>query len=81
MDILKLFNLYDKEIQINIKGTIEDPLFQANQIGKLLTIKNIRSTIEKFDEDEKKDDVDTIDTIGRKQKATFLTEIGLYHQS
>ena len=47
MDILKLFNLYDKEIQINIKGTIEDPLFQANQIGKLLTIKNIRSTSKK----------------------------------
>ena len=30
MDILKAFKLIDKDIEINIKGTIDDPLFQAN---------------------------------------------------
>ena len=78
MDILKIFNLYDKDFHINIIGTVEEPLFQANQIGKLLDIKNIRSTIKDFDCDEKIDDVDTMDAINRKQKTTFLTENGLY---
>jgi prophage antirepressor-like protein len=77
MDILKIFNLYDNEIKINIIGTVENPLFQANQIGKLLGLKNIRSTIENFDKDEKMV-VDSIYSAGGKQKTTFLTEIGLY---
>ena len=38
MDILKIFNLYDKDFSINIIGTVEEPLFQANQIAKLLDI-------------------------------------------
>ena len=33
MDILKAFKLLDKTIEINIQGTLENPLFQANQIG------------------------------------------------
>ena len=33
MDILKAFSLFDTGRQINIQGTHEDPLFQANQIG------------------------------------------------
>lgn len=78
MEIIKLFVDNEDKIEINIIGTIENPLFQANQIGKLLGIKNIRSSIENFDEDEKKDDVDTMDAIGRKQNTTFLTENGLY---
>lgn len=78
MDILKIFNLYDKEFPVNIIGSVEEPFFQANQIAKLLGIKNIRSTIKDFDCDEKIDDVDTMDAINRKQKTTFLTEIGLY---
>lgn len=78
MDILKIFNLYDKEFPVNIIGSVEEPLFQVNQIAKLLGIKNIRSTIKDFDCDEKIDDVDTMDAINRKQKTTFLTEIGLY---
>ena len=45
MDILKAFSLLDAEYQINIQGTLEDPLFQANQIGKLLGIVNIRDSI------------------------------------
>jgi prophage antirepressor-like protein len=76
MDILKIFNLYDNEIKINIIGTVENPLFQANQIGKLLGLRNIRESIKNFDEDERC--VSTTDTLGGKQNITFLTEIGLY---
>jgi len=76
MDILKAFNLDDKEVHINISGTQDDPLFQANQIGTLLGLTNIRATLRDFDEDEKV--VNTIYTIRGNQETTFLTEIGLY---
>lgn len=76
MDILKIFNLYDKEIKINIIGTVENPLFQANQIGKLLGLRQILNTIKEFDEDEKVSH--TVGSHGGNQKTTFLTEIGLY---
>lgn len=42
MDILKEFQLSDKEIEINIKCTMNNHLFHANQIGKILEIKNIK---------------------------------------
>lgn len=76
MDILKAFSLYDAEYHINIKGTIDDPLFQANQIGKLLGIKNISDNISDFSSDEK--GLDKTDTLGGIQNTTFLTERGLY---
>ena len=42
MDILKAFKLInDKNIEVNIKGTPEEPLFNAKQIGNILEIKNI----------------------------------------
>lgn len=78
MDILKIFNLYDKDYNINIIGTVEEPLFQANQIAKLLDIKNIHTTIKDFDDDEKIVDIYAMDTRNRRQKTTFITELGLY---
>lgn len=76
MDILKIFKLYDREFPINIKGTVEKPLFQANQIGKLLGIKNISDAVSNYDERMRV--LEEIHTTGGKQKALFLTEIGLY---
>lgn len=76
MDILKAFSLLDAEYQINIQGTLEDPLFQANQIGKLLGISNIRDAIKDFSDNEK--GVGLTDTLGGKQETIFLTEYGLY---
>jgi len=76
MDILKIFNLYDKDFNINIIGTVEEPLFQANQIAKLLDIKKIHNTIKDFDNEEKV--THSMDSLGGKQKTTFLTENGLY---
>ena len=62
---------------INIQGTPEEPLFQANQIGSLLGLVNIRETIKDFDEDEK-GAVSGADSTGRQQTILFLTELGLY---
>jgi prophage antirepressor-like protein len=76
MDIIQAFVDNDATAEINIKGTYDDPLFQANQISKLLNIKNIHTTIKDFDEDEKV--IHTMDTLGGDQNITFLTEIGLY---
>ena len=76
MDILKAFSLLDTEYQINIQGTLENPLFQANQIGKLLGISNIRENLRDFSENEK--GVSLTDTPGGKQEIIFLTEHGLY---
>ena len=76
MDILKAFSLFDKEFSINIQGTLENPLFQANQIGKLLGISNIRDAIKDFSDKEK--GVGLTDTLGGTQNLIFLTELGLY---
>jgi prophage antirepressor-like protein len=53
MDILKSFFLNETEHNINILWENDKPLFRANEIGKILDIKNIRSSIEDFDNDEK----------------------------
>ena len=42
MDILKAFKINTDEFHVNIQGTHEEPLFQANQIAKILDIKKIR---------------------------------------
>jgi prophage antirepressor-like protein len=76
MDILKSFSLCGSDYPINIQGTIENPLFQVNQIGKLLNIKNIRNQTSKFNESQKV--VCQTDTLGGIQNVTFLTEKGLY---
>ena len=76
MDILKAFSLIDETHHINIQGTVENPLFQANQIGKLLGISNISQAIKDFEEDERV--LILNDTLGGQQEINFLTEIGLY---
>lgn len=76
MDILKAFSLLDTEYQINIQGTLEDPLFQANQIGKLLGIGNLPENLRDFDNEEKV--MFLTHTPGGKQEMIFLTETGLY---
>jgi prophage antirepressor-like protein len=76
MDILKAFSLLDTDYQINIQGTLEDPIFQANQIGRLIGISNIRENLRDFSDNEKC--VSLTDTLGGKQEIVFLTEYGLY---
>lgn len=76
MDILKAFSLNNKEIQVNIQGTSEEPLFQANQVGDILGLTNIRVTIKDYDDDEKV--VSSTYTLRGMQTTVFLTELGLY---
>jgi prophage antirepressor-like protein/Uri superfamily endonuclease/regulator of replication initiation timing len=76
MDIVKAFNENDLHTEIVIKGTIDDPLFRASDIGVVLDIASIRSVLRDFDESEKV--VHTMHTLGGTQEVTFLTEKGLY---
>jgi prophage antirepressor-like protein len=76
MEIVKAFNENNLHTEIVIKGTYEEPLFRANDIGEILEMSNIRSHVQHFDKSEKV--VNTIDTLGGSQQVTFLTEKGLY---
>ena len=76
MDIVKAFNTNDLHTEIIIKGTIDEPLFRASDVGVVLEMSNIRATIVDFDESEKV--VNNVDTLGGAQEVTFLTEKGLY---
>ena len=63
--------------EIRIYGTTERPLFIAADVGVILEIKNIRTSIAKF-EDWKKEDVHNVYTPSGNQTMTALTESGLY---
>lgn len=76
MEVVKAFNTNSLHTEIVIKGTCEEPLFRANDIGEILEMGNIRTTIQNFDISEKV--VHTMDTLGGSQQVTFLTEKGLY---
>jgi len=76
MDILKAFSLCDEQYPINIQGTIENPLFQAKQIGALLKMSNIISTITNYGKELKV--IEDFASLGGIQKTAFLTEAGLY---
>ena len=54
MDIVKAFNTNDLHTEIAIKGTIDDPLFRASDVGVVLDMVNIRATIVDFDDSEKR---------------------------
>ena len=76
MEIVKAFNCNKLHTEIVIKGTNNDPLFRASDIGEVLEISNIRTTINNFDDSEKR--IEIISTQGGRQNVTFLTEKGLY---
>ena len=76
MEVVKAFNANELHTEIIIKGTFEEPLFRASDIGAVLELSNIHTSIQHFDESEK-DDIHTMDSIGRQQ-VSFLTEKGLY---
>jgi prophage antirepressor-like protein len=77
MEVVKAFNENGMTQTITIKGTSENPLFRASDIGSILEISNIRQTIKDFDNTEKVA-VSIADSIGREQNVSFLTELGLY---
>ena len=62
--------------ETRIFGTIADPLFVADDIGKILGIKTIRTTINEYEEDEKS--LATVNMSGGSRQMLLLTESGLY---
>jgi prophage antirepressor-like protein len=78
MDFFKSFVFAGSDHRIRIiMETRDDPLFCANDVGKVLGIANIRSNIAKLDVDEVAVVV-TDDPLGVAQKTNFLTELGVY---
>lgn len=76
MEIVKAFNSNELHTEIIIKGTPQDPLFRASDIGNILDITNIRTSTKDFTDREKV--VRDMNTPGGNQQVTFLTEKGLY---
>ncbi len=76
MDIIKTFENNNAGMHITIRGTHEEPLFRASDIGAILDISKIRNTISDFDSSEKV--AHTVGTPGGPQEVLFLTEKGLY---
>lgn len=68
--------LFD-ELPVRVVIIDEEPWFVANDAAAVLGIRNVRTSIAEFPDDEK-DGVDTTDAIGRAQKTTVLSEPGLY---
>ena len=76
LDFFKHFLFNEREHKVAILWKEDEPLFRADEIGKILEMGNIRSSIANFDADEM--GVHTMDTLGGNQQVTFLTESGLY---
>ena len=70
--LIKQFN----GLNIQVYGTYEEPLFKAKDIGDLLDIKKIRTTLDNLDESCKV--LKDAHTMGGLQQQLFLTEDGLY---
>lgn len=76
MDIVKAFTTNNMHTEIVIKGTHEEPLFRASDVGEILELTNIRINIQDFNDTEKI--IQIMSTLGGQQHVTFLTEKGLY---
>jgi hypothetical protein len=50
MEVVKAFTTNNLHTEITIKGTFDTPLFRASDIGEVLEINNIRTSITNFDE-------------------------------
>ncbi|CBN80417.1 EsV-1-117 [Ectocarpus siliculosus] len=76
MDVLKTFVFDNTEHVVDIQVVDDKPMFKADQIGKIIGLKQMRSSVRHFDRDEKV--VQRMHTRGGEQDCTFLTEMGAY---
>jgi prophage antirepressor-like protein len=76
MEIVKAFSANELHTHITICGTTEHPLFRASDVGEVLEIKNIRTHIQNYTEEEKI--FIHTKSNGGMQNVCFLTELGLY---
>lgn len=77
MEFAVLSNALFNGNEVRIYGTIDNPLFVANDIGAILGIKNVRDIVSKF-EGYEKEAVGIPDGLGATRLTTVLTESGLY---
>ena len=76
MEVTELAKELFKGHEVRVLGTPNSPLFVANDIGKILCIKNVRESISKF-EPYKKCDVSLTDAIALSVCEQNTTEQGL----
>ncbi|KAJ3063727.1 hypothetical protein HK102_008401, partial [Quaeritorhiza haematococci] len=77
MDLVKVFTAGNKEWNITVKGTHKDPLFRATDIGMVLEIKNIYTSMQNFTE-AKHWVLQKVKTPGGEQNVKFFTKTGLF---
>ena len=63
---------------MRVYGTEETPLFVANDVGSILDIVHIDTTLNGLDEGEVCT-IGVMDSLKRVQKTNMLTESGIYH--
>lgn len=76
LNILQHFIFDNTEFNVTILWNNDKPLFRASDVAKVLSVKNIHTSLCNFDEDEKVFRI--VNTPGGPQKVCFLTETGLY---
>lgn len=76
MDILKAFDVFDEKNPINIIGTDDDPLFQADQVVTLLKFEEGIAILDELEDDCKKTLVSNEKT--DSNETIFLTDKGLF---
>ena len=76
MEIVEVIKDFFNGSEIRVLGATENPLFVANDIGKVLGISKINEGLRDFDDDEKIHGI--VKTQGGDQRMSLLTEKGLY---
>ena len=76
MEVIRAFTNNSFSTPIMIRGTHEKPLFRARDVGVVLEIQSVKTSLREFDNTEKV--VESVVTAGGPQEMTFLTEHGLY---
>ncbi|MBS1044534.1 phage antirepressor KilAC domain-containing protein [Gluconobacter cerinus] len=72
---ITLFRFENKPLEVFVQGN-GDVVFDAAEVCRILELSHVGSALRILDEDEK--GVHTKHTLGGEQKATFITEPGLY---
>lgn len=64
--------------QVNLYGSIENPLFEASEVAGWLGVKNVSQMLKQADIDESEKVIFLKYTLGGNQKSLFITEDAMY---
>lgn len=76
--LVEVFNFSQEKTPIRVKMVDNEPWFVATDVCQVLKIANNRNAVARLDDDEKKDGVRIMDTVGRTNYVTMINESGLY---